>query len=227
MDQAIAPPTVGRVKEPRQARSARTLARLEEAALDLIRSHGLEGVSVQSVVKAAGSSVGSFYARFASKDDLLDHLRTRAQARAVQEWEARAMLLENSDEGVEGFLREVCETVVSTFGGAGREALLLGGSSGPQPVTVATAMAASLEDLLPARVEPIHHPDPALAIRVCVRTIVAMGRDLAEASMTSGDTDLSREILVEELALGQLRYLGVGLRSSEGETANDPFDIWG
>lgn len=76
----------GMVRPPQQARSRRTLHRLEQAALDLLRDQGLEGVTVAEVVARARSSVGSFYARFQGKEDLLRHLEVRFWEEALERW---------------------------------------------------------------------------------------------------------------------------------------------
>lgn len=44
--------------------------RLLDVAASMIRERGIEGVSVNDVMKAAGMTHGAFYAHFGSKDDL-------------------------------------------------------------------------------------------------------------------------------------------------------------
>src|SRR5687767_593356 len=75
------------VKAPRQDRSRRTLGKIVDAAHDLLLEGGVEAVTVQSVVQRAGASVGSFYARFSGKEDLLRHLDETVWADATQRWE--------------------------------------------------------------------------------------------------------------------------------------------
>ena len=62
---------------PKQHRSRRTLQRIARAALELIAQNGVEGTTVGAIVRRAGSSVGSFYARFDGKGDLLLYLDER------------------------------------------------------------------------------------------------------------------------------------------------------
>jgi len=57
----------------RQPRSRQTEERILQAFGELLREARLEDLSVQQVAGRAGVSVGGFYARFASKDDLLLH----------------------------------------------------------------------------------------------------------------------------------------------------------
>ena len=59
------------LRPPKQHRSRRTLQRIARAALELIAQSGVEGTTIEAIARRAGSSVGSFYARFESKADLL------------------------------------------------------------------------------------------------------------------------------------------------------------
>jgi AcrR family transcriptional regulator len=62
------------------------------AAMRLIASHGLEGVTMRAVAAEAGLSYGSLFHYFDSKDDLLMHAvrySTSAQTRRVNEYRSR------------------------------------------------------------------------------------------------------------------------------------------
>ena len=74
------------VQPPKQTRSRKTLERIVGAGLRLLEEGGPDAVTVQAVVSRARSSVGSFYARFAGKEDLLEHLRERLRTSAESEW---------------------------------------------------------------------------------------------------------------------------------------------
>jgi TetR/AcrR family transcriptional regulator, transcriptional repressor for nem operon len=59
-----------------------THARILAAAQSLFRHHGFEGASVEKVMRAAGLTVGGFYAHFATKEALLvEALRSFLQQR--------------------------------------------------------------------------------------------------------------------------------------------------
>ncbi|HYR11946.1 MAG TPA: TetR/AcrR family transcriptional regulator, partial [Longimicrobium sp.] len=60
-------------RTPQQPRSKKTEERILRAFGELLGGARYEDVSVQQVAGRAGISVGGFYARFASKDDLLMH----------------------------------------------------------------------------------------------------------------------------------------------------------
>ena len=62
---------------PLQARSERTLARLEAAAIRLLETRTWADLKLTDLVAEARSSIGSFYNLFGDKDGLLDHLDER------------------------------------------------------------------------------------------------------------------------------------------------------
>src|SRR5262245_13530649 len=62
---------------PVQARSRETVDRFALAAEALLRTRPFEEISIQDIVRRAGRPIGSFYARFASKEALLPLLYQR------------------------------------------------------------------------------------------------------------------------------------------------------
>jgi AcrR family transcriptional regulator len=77
MERAIAKPTRWRRSAPIQQRSRETMDRFAEAAEELLRERPFEEISVQEIAAHAERPIGSFYARFASKDALLPFLYER------------------------------------------------------------------------------------------------------------------------------------------------------
>jgi TetR/AcrR family transcriptional regulator, transcriptional repressor for nem operon len=65
------------------AQKERTHESILDSACRLMRERGIGGARVADVMKGAGLTVGGFYAHFASKEDLVDHVfrRTAAAAR--------------------------------------------------------------------------------------------------------------------------------------------------
>src|ERR1043165_4888181 len=83
------PRASARVNTPLQDRSRRTLDRILKAVEDLLVTHAFDDISVEDIVRRADSSVGSFYARFQSKDDLLPYLYERYDADLKPRMQAR------------------------------------------------------------------------------------------------------------------------------------------
>ncbi len=66
--------TVSELSPPLQQRSRRTLNAISEAAKRLLQKHTFAELTIEQIIKDAGSSTGSFYARFKGKRALLHHL---------------------------------------------------------------------------------------------------------------------------------------------------------
>ena len=73
-----------RTAAPRQERSRATLERICRAATELLEERNWPEVTVAEIVARARSSVGSFYARFADKEALLDLLDERYTESVVE-----------------------------------------------------------------------------------------------------------------------------------------------
>src|SRR5437764_2184959 len=60
------------------------------AASQLFRSHGFDGIGLKDLMEAAGLTQGAFYKQFASKDDLAAQASERALESATRRWSAAA-----------------------------------------------------------------------------------------------------------------------------------------
>jgi AcrR family transcriptional regulator len=162
-------PTASLAREPQQARSRRTLERLREAAWSLLEEGGPESVTVTGVSSAAGVSVGSFYARFEGKDELLGHLEAVALASALERWAAAV-----DRPGVDAL--ELIREVASLYRtGPARQLLMLAradGRSTQRLDELQRAVAGSLAS---------HLPGPAGATRLRAAALSAGARELALA----------------------------------------------
>jgi AcrR family transcriptional regulator len=70
-------PEIPRVHPPKQERSSRTLDALLDAAQTILARKTFAEMTIAEITKLAGSSSGSFYARFADKNVLLHALHER------------------------------------------------------------------------------------------------------------------------------------------------------
>ncbi|MBK82108.1 MAG: hypothetical protein CMQ43_14455 [Gammaproteobacteria bacterium] len=89
-----------RLSPPRQARSRDTLERFAGAAVTLLASESWDRIAVARLAREARSSVGAFYARFADKDALLDHLDERYARELTSLLQRRRRRLERSPQAV-------------------------------------------------------------------------------------------------------------------------------
>ncbi len=64
--------------------------RILDAAAQLFRERGFEGIGVADLMKAAGLTHGGFYGHFSSKEDLMAQACARALTRSIEAWSKRA-----------------------------------------------------------------------------------------------------------------------------------------
>ncbi|MGW1775563.1 TetR/AcrR family transcriptional regulator [Streptomyces sp. NPDC002104] len=87
-------------REPQQARSAATLARVLRAAEEIASTDGLEEMTIAGVAERAGVSVGTIYRRFEDKEQLITALSERMLERREEYVAERLRTAEPSLAGV-------------------------------------------------------------------------------------------------------------------------------
>lgn len=212
---------------PKQTRSRRTLERIVRASLDILERDGPEGLTVHAIVEGAGSSVGSFYARFSGKDELLDYLGERIWREAAQRWDAAVASRDWAEmqltELVQGSVRILSET------GRSRSTYLkaLERATGTRDDAYTAFQSHVLEgmaNLLLVHEQEMDHPDPRLAVRLGLRAVLGV---LDSAVSVDGEL-IPAQRRIEEASTLLTAYLlrtdGDDDAEREGE---DFFDIWG
>ena len=196
------------------------------ASLELLRTEGLTGLTVHKVVAKAGSSVGSFYARFDGKEDLLDYLGERVWTEALERWE---VALETRDWSTLS-LDEVVEGSVGLLIDAQRSRSdylkALDWASGRQNDAYERfrgELLLGLGRLLLEQRESISHPDPELAVRIGLRAILGT----VEAEIRATDNRLDRDSLTTEARTLLLGYLTGNASPAAQAIGVDFFDVWG
>jgi len=212
---------------PQQARSRRTLERIVRAALDILEQEGPEGLTVQAIVERAGSSVGSFYARFGGKDDLLEYLGERVWREAAARWDET--LGSRDWSGLD--LRQVVQGAVRLLEETGRSRAsylrALERAAGAREhayLAFHTHVIRGIEELLLARSAEITHPDPSVGVRLGLRAVLTM---VETAPETARRDPLTPDRRMEEAAAMLMAYLAGEKRRSVGRKKVDFFDIWG
>lgn len=99
-------------REPRQARSAATLARVLQAAEELASSSGLEEMTINGVAERAGVSVGSIYRRFEGKEQLITALTERM---LEQREEYVAERLRSAGPSLSGVMDAYAQALLKSF----------------------------------------------------------------------------------------------------------------
>jgi AcrR family transcriptional regulator len=100
-----------RVHEPRQDRSRRTLEAILDATEMLLERRSFEDIPIAEIILKAGSSTGSFYARFPSKESLLPALYGRYHAGLPE----RVARIRRALERKPHTLGQTCRRIVDEF----------------------------------------------------------------------------------------------------------------
>ncbi|MEI7623896.1 MAG: TetR/AcrR family transcriptional regulator [Actinomycetes bacterium] len=72
-------------KKPKQARSIESTNRMLDAAESLMREGGPRAITIEAVIERSGTSMGSFYARFESREGLFQALHERFLNYVIEE----------------------------------------------------------------------------------------------------------------------------------------------
>jgi AcrR family transcriptional regulator len=207
-------------RPPKQHRSRRTLQRIARAALELIARNGVEGTTVGAIARQAGSSVGSFYARFDGKTDLLVYLDEHIWEMVEQRWSdalAEGLGDRPIDQLVRGLARLYADMDLVHRGA--RDAIgrgLRGPGAGPSEAAerIRTIVREDSARLLLAKRGAIIHSDPELAVDTVCRTLETSAR-------------LFDAVFLEDLCTALVTHL-VGDRPSSppAGASMEFFDIW-
>lgn len=225
------------VRPPQQERSRRTLERLVEAAREIVMEEGVGATTVSRVVERAESSVGSFYARFDGKDDLLRYLEERVWGEARQRWNEAVSSRDWGQLELEGVIRTVVRLLVRIHvEDAGTRRRLErdpreAGHLGAEARRFHAQVEEDVGDLLLRYRDRIAHPRPERAVAVAYRWALGGIRELlargdGERASTSG---LDPEGVGEEITRGLNAYLtgGAGGAVGAGEAEDvEFFDVW-
>ena len=218
-------PRPASLNPPKQSRSQRTLERIVAASLELLATEGPSGLTVHAVVEKADSSIGSFYARFKGKDDLLDYLSERVWQDALDRWNEALVSrdwsqLELGDlvEGAVGLLIDAQRS---------RSAYLKAldwvvGRRNDTYETFRSHLLVGLGELLLERRAAILHENAALAVRLGLRGILGV----IDAEFRAVEDRLDHETLLLECRNLLLGYLMCGINTGRGGGV-DFFDVWG
>jgi len=167
------------VRSPQQVRSQQTLERLLDAAESLLIQKGFDNTTVADIARAAGSSVGAFYARFGDKENLLRCVFERFAREA--EATVDAALKTERWNGVPFYivLREAMRFMVAVFRDRHNLIAMFAIRSARDEHTyafgqrVGEVIVERTAALIRDRGERIGHSDPTRAVRFCVWTVLA------------------------------------------------------
>lgn len=220
------------VRPPQQDRSRRTLERIVRAALELIAERGVDGASVQDIARRAKASVGSFYARFPAKEDLLRYLEIQLWTDAGAEWTEALGSRDWDALEFEDLVATLVRVLVQVNRTGSRQRRLLDARRGPGSTSEAArdfeqGLSRDVGALILRHADRIDHPDPPRAVEVCIALVMGTLR-VRDSGHPALDTleSLDDEGWADELTRAALAYL----RGAKGEGPRgqmDFFEIWG
>lgn len=203
------------VRAPVQHRSRQTLAAIVDAAEALLAERPFAEVAVADIVRRAGCTTGSFYARFSGKEALIPYLYEKYDADLTQRLSSSADLAWETWTLEEALGRLITETVAS-YGGRihlMREIMLFARAHpeaiGPEMRARRNELQGMLNSMLARHAGRIRHADPAAAVAFAVFAVSAVARELVLFSHApmAGSTPMTPETLTRELTRLALAYL--------------------
>ena len=219
------------LRAPRQDRSRRTLDRIVAAARRLLADQGIASVTVQSVVVNAGASVGSFYARFWGKEDLLHFVHQEVWEdvrawwdQALDRGEWQSLTLDGSVDRAVALLQESVDAFATE-----RRAL----RGRPEGVSAEETFRRQIRHSLIERIllnyGAINHPEPGVAVDLGLRAVYGAILDLeADGEISTDELARRASQARQELTRLLLAYLSPPDAGGVPGAGNvDFFDVWG
>jgi AcrR family transcriptional regulator len=177
-------PAQSGLRPPQQARSRAALQRLLASAEHVLVNEGLDEFTIARVAEHAGVSVGGVYRRFASREQLIDAVRHAIVERLE---EAVAGAFDKAEPSLGGVVDAFTAALSQTLAESGRiiPALLAGGRSVNVPeqgLRTVTSLQQRFVDAVAPHRKQIRHPDPATALNIAFRSVIAAGAHRAAIS---------------------------------------------
>ncbi|HSE43287.1 MAG TPA: TetR/AcrR family transcriptional regulator [Acidobacteriota bacterium] len=205
-------------RRPKQDRSEQTSDRILTAALDLFSQKTFAEVSVIEIARKAGVSVGGFYARFESKEALLnwfdEQLLDRERVLRTSQFDESNWKDATIEEVIHAYLTRGAAYLRKYRSLISRIALNIRSTTESQQLTRARefneAVHAPFLKLLSARKDQICHPDPEFAIRFALMAVTAAMREqILFGDLRLNPVQTSDTKLIQECTRMFLNYLGV------------------
>ncbi|MFE6886808.1 TetR/AcrR family transcriptional regulator [Streptomyces sp. NPDC057694] len=160
-------------REPQQARSAATLARVLQAAEEIATSSGLEEMTIAGVADRAGVSVGTIYRRFEDKEQLISALSERMLDRREEYVTER---LRKAEPSLAGVLSAYAHALLQSFADSAKLFPELLRARGTKPPERGAHTITELHRLLLEAAAPyadeIRRSDPQRALDTAARALL-------------------------------------------------------
>jgi len=207
-------PSLTWVRPPQQERSQKRLARMIDAAEELILEVGAENLTVAEVARRADSSVGAFYARFRDKEALLRCVFERFYEEAVATAEDALAPARWEHADIADAVAALMTFMVRTFRQRRRlvAAFTLRAAAESEFAALSESLgervAVRMRELVAAHEVAVAHRDPERAVSVLVWMVMSALEARTLYSPKSLESFDDEEIAVELTGMA-LAYLGV------------------
>lgn len=207
--------TGGEFTPPKQSRSRDTYEDILEAAEKLLQGQSLEGTSVREIVREAGCTEGSFYARFGTKESFIRHLEERLVEQQEEVMRTGTGEKWNSSDP-EGSLRMLAEEVVDLYGrqrGVFRALIVRSRTDEALRSRLDELGQKNLQMIVQALLDSVdvERPNPEFAVRFAVLTARATLREaVLFDELWPVKTRREKERIIDELTTLILAYLNEG-----------------
>ena len=205
-----------RLAEPVQARSRETVDLFARATEELLETRPFEEITIQDIVRRAGRPIGSFYARFGTKEALLPYLYQRYHAGLEAVFSTRLERIDWTSLGFEETVERLVDYVLGGFTERPWLIRALALFSRMRPEALPNDLALRRKrvidlfvSILAGHRSRVAHPDPEAAIRFGVYLVVTVAREklLFSEAPLSRVTPMSRRTLRRELVHTLVAYL--------------------
>jgi len=208
------------VRAPQQERSRDTLRRMFDAAERLMAERSFEKITVQQIVKEAGTTIGAFYTRFKDKDALLESMHAEHIAENVA-------LYEQTMSDLPGLAaHDRLELLVEMIGSAfrSRPALMRSGTlvfwNNPSGSKFGATLTKTHKDFsyqirrlrgeLQKIAEDLDHPSPSGAANFALKIMLASSRQHFLFTDDRTILKISHRVFLRELTDMVFQYLSHG-----------------
>jgi AcrR family transcriptional regulator len=204
------------VRPPRQLRTHQSLERLVDAAEALLRDKRFDDIHVRDVALRANTSVAAFYRRLKDKDALLHALHERRceETFATADDAFRPDRWEGSDIAeilfaVVPFIMHVLRPNENLYRAIYQRAIS-DEAMRERSMKSNRHVVSRLSELLLARAEEIHHPDPSAAVSFAlIQSVALLAQHYTVGLHDFAPKPISDEMLAREIVVSCLAYLGV------------------
>jgi AcrR family transcriptional regulator len=209
------PSGASRIQPPLQERSRRTLENICQAVETLLGTYDFDDISIADIVREAGCSTGSFYARFGSKDDLLPYLYERYDNDLRPRIAARMAANPIGSMSLRETVRAVVDHTIDMYAERRHllRAMVIYARTRPREISPSTRQAREGTTDMPASAiarfaTDIRHDNAMEAARIGFFVMSAAAREkiLFDAPQAAS-LRISRDRLKRELAHGLFAYL--------------------